>query len=85
MRAEATDEAFEHDLEDGGCDEGVEESEHGVVDVPEGADADLHQEDDDDGDEGGEHGCCPDWDDFFTKGIGELGVDDVAVGKSNGE
>ena len=64
VRAEAADEAFDHDLEDGGGDEGVEQAEDGVVDVPEGADADLHEEDDDDGDEGGEQGCGPDWDDF---------------------
>ena len=50
VRAEAAYEALQHDLEDGGGDEGVEQAKNGVVDVPEGADADLHQEDDDDGD-----------------------------------
>ena len=50
VRAEAADKAFDHDLEDGGGDEGVEQAEDGVVDVPEGADADLHYEDNDNGD-----------------------------------
>lgn len=50
MRSEAANEPFDEDLEDGGGDEGVEQADDGVVGVPEGADADLHCEDDEDGD-----------------------------------
>lgn len=73
--SETADEPFDEDLEDCGCDEGVEEADYGVVEVPEGADADLHYEEDCDGDEGGEEGGGPDGDDFWAGGVGELGVD----------
>ena len=42
VRAEAAYEALEDYLEDCGGYEGVEQAEDGVVDVPEGADAQLH-------------------------------------------
>lgn len=54
MWAQAPDEPLDEDLEHGGGDEGVEQADDGVVDVPEGADADLHDQEDEDGDEGGE-------------------------------
>lgn len=54
MRAQAPDEPLDEDLEDGGGDEGVEQADDGVVDVPEGAHADLHDQEDEDGDEGRE-------------------------------
>ena len=85
VRAETTNEPLDKDLEDGGADEGVEQTNGGVVDVPEGADADLHDEEDDNGDEDGEHGGGPDGDDFLAEGVGELGVDDLAVGEGDGE
>lgn len=85
VRAQAPDEPLDEDLEHGGGDEGVEQSDDGVVDVPEGADADLHHEEDEDGDEGGEQCGGPDWDDFLPEGVGEFRVDDLAVGEEDGE
>jgi hypothetical protein len=72
-------------LEDGGADERVEKADDAVVDVPEGADADLHEQDDDDGDDGGEEGGEPDGDDFLAQRVAELGPDDFAVGEGDGE
>lgn len=72
-------------MEDGCCDEGVEEPDGGVVDVPEGADADLHDEEDEDGDEGGEERGGPDGYDFVAHGVGELRVHDFAILEEDGE
>lgn len=85
MRAQAPDEPLDEDLEHGGGDEGVEQADDGVVDVPEGADADLHDQEDEDGDEGGEQRGRPDGDDFLAEGVGEFRVDDLAVGEEDGE
>ena len=72
-------------MEDGGGDEGVEEPDDGVVDVPEGADADLHTQDDKDRDQGSHQRGGVDGDDILAERIGEFGVDDLAVAKFNGE
>lgn len=82
---QSTDEELDEDLEDGGADEGVEQADDGVVDIPEGADADLHEEYDDDGDDGGEEGREPDGNDFVAHRVGELRVDDLTVGEGDGE
>lgn len=79
MGTETSDKPFYEDLEYGSGDQGVEKADCGVVYVPETADADLADEEDDDGHEDGEHGCGPDGDDFVTEGVGELGVDNFAV------
>ena len=49
MWSQASDEPFEEDLEDGGCDEAVEKTDDTVVHIPEGADADLHDQNEEDG------------------------------------
>ena len=81
----AADEELDEDLEHGGADEGVEQADDGVVDIPEGADADLHEEDDDDGDNGGEEGSEPDGNDFVAHRVGELRVDNLTVGEGDGK
>lgn len=83
--AQAADEPLDEDLEDGSRDEGVEQTEDGVVEVPEGADTDLHQGEEQDRDATGQHSSQPDGDDFLAERIGELGVDNLAVGVSDGE
>lgn len=85
VRAQAADEPLDEDLEDSCRDQGVEKTEDAIVDVPEGADADLHAQDDEDGDHGGEEGGEPDGNDFLAHGVGELRVDDLAVGEGDGE
>ena len=81
--AQTADKPFDEDLEDGGGDEGVEEADGGIVDVPEGAHADLADEEDSEGDEEGHEGRGPDGDDLITEGVGELRVDDLAVGEDD--
>jgi hypothetical protein len=83
--AQTTDEPLEEDLEDGGGDERVEQTNGGVVDVPEGADANLHDEEDDNGDDAGEERGEPDGDDFVAEGEAELGEDDLAVLEGDGK
>lgn len=85
MGAQATDEGFQEDLEYCRCDERVEEPDDSVVDIPEGADADLHAENDEDRDQ-----CCHqrrgvDGDDVLSERVGEFGIDDLAVTEINGE
>ena len=76
--AEAADELLDDDLEKGGEDDGVEQAEHGVVEVPEGADADLGQGDDAQRDDGVEDAREGGRDDPAAAGVGKLRVDDVA-------
>lgn len=85
VRAQASDEPLDENLKDGGCDQGVQEADDGVVDVPERANADLHDEEHKDGDEGGEQRSGPDGDDLLSKRVGELGIDNLAVGESDGK
>ena len=56
MRAKAANEPFNEDLEDGGGNKRVEKADGGVIYVPEAADADLADEEDDNRDEDGEEG-----------------------------
>ena len=85
MRPQTADQPFDKYLEDGGSDQGVEETDDGVVDIPERANADLHDEEDKDRHEGGEQRSGPDGDDLLAKGVGELGVDDLSIGEEDGE
>lgn len=83
--AQTADEPFDEDLEDGGADDGVKQTDNSVVGVPEGADADLHAENDEDRDEGSEKSSRPDGDDVVAKGVGKFRVHNIAVAKGNGE
>lgn len=85
VRAEAANEPLAEDLEDGGGDERVQKTDDTVVDVPEGADADLHHQDDRDGDDGSEERSEPDGDNLLAEGVAKLGPDNLAVRKGNGE
>lgn len=48
MRSQATNEPFQEDLKDGSSDEAVEQAENSIVDIPEGANADLHEKEEED-------------------------------------
>lgn len=85
VRAQTANEPLDEDLEDGGRDQAVENTEAGVVEVPEGAHANLHDQEEEDGDERGEKRGRPDGNDFLAKRIGELGVYDLAVREGDGE
>ena len=84
--AEPADEDFDDDLEEGAEEEGVADAHGAVVGVPEGADAELGEEDDGDGDEGGDEARDARGDGPAAGGVGEGGVDDVAgLGEGYGE
>lgn len=85
VRAETANEPLAEDLEDGGGDERVQETDDAVVDVPEGADADLHRQDDRNGDDGGEECGEPDGDNLLAEGVAKLGPDNLAVRKGDGK
>lgn len=85
VRAQATDKPLDEDLEDGGGDEAVQKTQDAVVDVPKRADANLHAQDDEDGNDGGQEGGEPDGNDFLAHRVGELGVDNFAVGELDGK
>lgn len=85
VRAQTTNEPLDEDLEDGGRDQAVENTEAGVVEIPKGANADLHDQEDEHGDEGGEKRGRPDGNDFLAERVGKLGVYDLAVGEGDGE
>lgn len=85
MRSQASDEPLEEHLKDGSGNERVQEANHGVVDVPKRANADLHEQDDDNGNHAGQKGGKPDGDDFVSKRERKLGEDDLAVGKCDGK
>lgn len=85
VRAQATDEPLDEDLEHGGGDQGVEKADDAVVDVPEGADPDLHEQDEEDRDQGGHDGGGDNGDDLLAQGVCELRVDDLAVVEGDGK
>lgn len=80
MRPKSPNRFLQHDLEKGAGDQGVGQSEDGIADIVEAADAgvDLTEEEGGDGDQGGEEaGRC--WGEDGTEvGVGEIRVDDVA-------
>ena len=77
--AKTSDEPLDEDLEDSSCDEGVEESNSSVVDIPEATSADLDDEEDGEGDEKCHQGGSPDRHDLVAHGVRELGVDYLAI------
>lgn len=85
VRAQATDEPLEEDLEDRSGDKRVQDADDGIVGVPKRSDANLHAEDDEDGDQDAQHSSSPNGNDLFAQGVGKLRVNDLAVGKGHGE
>lgn len=85
VRAKATNQPLKEHLEDGGRDEGIEQPDDGVVDIPEGSDSNLHTKDDKDRDQGRHQRCSVDWDDILPERIGEFGVDDFTVAEFDRE
>lgn len=85
MRTQATNQPLDKDLEDGSCDERVKQPDDGVVDIPEGADADLHDQEDGDGHEGCQQSGGPDGNNLISQRIAKLGEDNLAVGEGDGK
>ena len=74
-----SNEPLNEDLEDGGNNQGVEQADGGVVDVPEAAHADGADEKDDKRNKEGQESSRPDGDNLVAEGVSELRVDDLAV------
>lgn len=85
VRSETANQPFDKDLEDCGTDEGVEKTDDGVVAVPEGPNAGLHAEDDENRDQRGQEGREPDGHDFMAQRVGELRVDNLSVSECDWE
>lgn len=66
---------LDEDLEDSCTDESVQQAKNSVVDIPEGADAELHQQENEDGNQRSEQGSGPNWDDLVAGRIGVLWED----------
>jgi hypothetical protein len=79
MRSKSSNQPFQEDLEDGRSDKGIEETNDSIVYVPEAANANLANEDYGDRDQRTKEGSLPNGNDFGSKRVGELGVDDLAV------
>lgn len=72
-------------MEDCSCNEAVEKTNDGIVDVPEGADANLHDKNEDDGNEDGEESSQPDGDNLFTQWVCKIRKDDFTIDKVDRE
>lgn len=70
---------LDEDLEDSCDNQGVQQTDGGVVEIPERADPDLADEEDSEGDEEGHQSRRPNRDDLVAKGVGKLRVDNLAV------
>lgn len=77
MRTKTTDEPFEENLEDGRCDERIEETDHRIVHIPKRSDADLNNQEGCDWDERCEECSFPNWNDFVTERLSEYMLDIV--------
>lgn len=69
VRAKAANQPLKEHLKDGGRDEGIEQPDDGVVDVPEGANSHLHTEDDKDRDQGRHQRCSVDGNDILPERV----------------
>ena len=85
VRAETTNEPLDEDLEDGSSDKRVQQTNGGVVHIPEAAGADLHNEEDKEGDEEGHESGGPDGNNLGAERVRKLRVDNLAVLEDDGE
>ena len=69
MRTQAADKPFEEDLEDGSGDQAVEETNDCIIGVPERADANLHEQNEEDRYQRAEKRSEPNWNDFFAERV----------------
>lgn len=83
VRTKTANEPLDEDLEDGSHDQRVEQTNGGVVDIPERADPDLADKEDSEGDEEGHERSRPDGNNLVAKRVGELGVDDLSISEGD--
>jgi hypothetical protein len=83
VRTETSNEPFDENLEDGCHDERVEQTNGGVVDIPERPDPDLADEEDGEGNEEGHERSRPDGDDLVAKRVRKLGIDDLSISEGD--
>lgn len=85
VRSQPANQPLQKHLEHSRVDEPVQKPHHGVIEVPEAADADLHERHDGDGDHARKERSEPDRNDVFAQRVGKLGVDDLAVLEEDGK
>ena len=85
VRSQTADEPLDEDLEYRSRDQRVEQADDSIVHIPEASDADLHAQDDEDGDQGCHESRRPDGDDLMAERICELWIDDLAIVEEHGE
>lgn len=81
----AADEALQDNLDESRSNNGVEDTEEGVVAIPERLDAVLHGQDDEHWDEYTDACGGPDWNDVSAMWIGKFWVDDLSILKVDWE
>ena len=79
VRAQTANEPLDEDLEDSRGDQGVEQSDGGVVDIPEAASTDLNDQEDSERDEESHESSSPDRDNFVAHRVSELGIDNLSI------
>ena len=84
-RAQTTNKPLDEDLKDSGSDQGVEQTDGCVVDVPEAASADLNDQEDSKGNEESHQSSSPNRNDLVTHRISELGIDNLTILEDDGE
>ncbi len=77
--SKSSDQPLQEDLEDGCSDETVKKTNDRIVDIPETANSDLHDQEEEDRDQCGEKSCCPNRYYLLTQRVCELRVDDIAI------
>lgn len=83
MVRRTSDEPLDEHLEDSGNDQGVQQANGCVIDIPERAHSDLADEEDSKGNEEGHEGSGPDGNNLITKRVSKLRVDNLAVAEGN--
>jgi hypothetical protein len=79
VRTKTTNEPLDEDLENGSSDESIQEADSGIVNIPEGADADLNNEEHGNRDQSRHESGSPDGNDLVAQGVGEFRIDNLAV------
>lgn len=85
VRAQTTNKPLDEDLKDSGSDQGVEQTDGCVVDVPEAASADLNDQEDSKGNEESHQSSSPNRNDLVTHRVSELGIDNLTILEDDGE
>jgi len=85
VRTKTSNEPLDEDLENSRGDQSVEKSDGSIVQVPEAASADLHDQEHGKGDEERHERGSPNGNNFVPHGVSELRVDNLSILEDDGE